>query len=70
LQRNVLRTNLSNKIAVSIDDSIDPGPESLAGLRHGVPGEEPHYLHDVMDQVSGFFGGFSVTLNSETPSAK
>jgi hypothetical protein len=69
-QRNVLRTNLCNEIAVSSDNSIDPGPESLAGLRHGVPGEEPHYLHDVMDQVSGFFGGFALTLNSETPPAK
>jgi hypothetical protein len=69
-QRNVLRINLFNEIAVSSDDSFDRGPEPLAGLRHGVPGEEPHYLPDVMDQVSGFFGGFSLTLNSETPLAK
>jgi hypothetical protein len=69
-QRNILSINLFNEIAVGSDDSIDPGPESLAGLRHGVPGEEPHYLPDVMDQVSGFFGGFAFILNSETLPAK
>jgi hypothetical protein len=70
LAGNVLRINLFNEIAISSGDSIDPGPEPLAGLRHGVPGEEPHFLPDVMDQVSGFFGGYALTLNSRTPPAK
>ncbi len=46
------------------------GPEPLVGLRHGVPGGKPHYLPDEKDQVSGFFGGLALTLNSETPPAK
>jgi hypothetical protein len=58
------------RVAAINPDSIDPGPEPLAGFRHGVPGEEPHYLPDVVDQVSGFLGGFALTLNSETPHAK
>jgi hypothetical protein len=69
-QRNVLRINLFNEIAVSDEASIALGPEPLVGLRHGAPGEEPHYLPDEMDQVAGFFGGFALTLNSETPPAK
>ncbi len=58
------------KLILSSDDSLDPGPEPLAGPLHGVPGEEPHYLPDLRDQVSGFVGGFALTLNSETPLAK
>jgi hypothetical protein len=65
-QRNILRINLFNEIAVSSDDCINSGPEPLAGLRHG----GTHYLPDVMGQVSGFFGGLALTLNSETPPAK
>jgi hypothetical protein len=70
LAEDVLRINLFIEIAVSSDDSIEHGPETLSSLRHGGPGEEPHYLPDVRDQVSGFFGGFALTLNSETPPAK
>jgi hypothetical protein len=41
-------------MAVSGDDSLDPGPELLAGLRHGVPVKGAHqYLH-VLDQVLDF----------------
>jgi hypothetical protein len=65
-----LRINLFNEIAVSSNDNIDLGPEPLVGLRHGVPDEEPHYLPDEMDQVSGFFGGFALTLNLKMPFAK
>ena len=46
--------NLFNEIAVIGDDSLDPGPESLAGLPHGVPVEGPHHLLDLLDQVLGF----------------
>ena len=65
-----MRINLYNKIAVSSEDSLDPAPEADAGLRQGVPGEGPHYLPDLGDQVSGFVGGFALTQNSETPPAK
>jgi hypothetical protein len=53
-KRTVLRINLFIEIAVSSDDSIEHGPETLASLRHGVPGEEPHYLPDVRDQALVF----------------
>jgi hypothetical protein len=46
--------NLFNKIAVSGDNGLDPGPESLAGLRHGVPVEGPHHLLDLQDRVRSF----------------
>ncbi len=46
--------NLFNEIAVSGDNGLDPKPESLAGLRHGVPVEGPHHLLDLQDRVLGF----------------
>ncbi len=46
--------NLFNEIAVNDDNSLDLGPESPAGLRHGVPVEGPHHLLDLQDQVLGF----------------
>ncbi len=55
--------------SAATDDSLDPGPEPLGGLLHGVPGEEPHYLPCLRDQVPGFVGGLALTLNSETPPA-
>ncbi len=48
-QRNILRINSYNKTAISGDDSLDLGPEPLAGLRHGVPGEGPHHLPYLRD---------------------
>ncbi len=53
-QRNILRIGLFNKNAASSDDSLDLGPEPLAVLRHGVPGEEHHHPLDLWDQVLGF----------------
>jgi hypothetical protein len=32
------------KTAVSSNGSLDPGPQGLAGLPHGVPVEGPHHL--------------------------
>ncbi len=52
-QINILRINSYNKTAFSSDDSLDPGPEPPAGLRHGVPGEGPHHLPDLWDQDLG-----------------
>ncbi len=52
-QRNILRINSYNKTAFSSDNSLDPGPEPPAGLRHGVPGKGPHHLPDLRDQGLG-----------------
>jgi hypothetical protein len=63
-----MRINLFN--VVTSDDSLDPEPEPLRGLLHGVSGEEPHYLPCLRDQVSGFVGGLALTLDLQTPPAK
>ncbi len=49
-----MRTELLNEMAVSSDDSLRTGPEPSEGLRHGVPVEGPHHLHDLWDQVRSF----------------
>ncbi len=49
LQRNIQRIHSFNKTASSIDDILNPGPEPLPDLRHGVPGEGPHHLLDLRD---------------------
>ncbi len=54
LQRYIPRIILFIKTAVSINDSLDPGPQALAGLRHGILVEEPHYLLYLLDQILGF----------------
>jgi hypothetical protein len=33
-----------NTTAVSSNDWLDPGPQTIAGLCHGVPVEGPHHL--------------------------
>ncbi len=45
---------LSNKTAVSSEDSLDGGPEAPAGLCQGVPGKGPHQLLHLLDQITGF----------------
>ncbi len=42
------------KTAVSINNSLDPGPQAHAGLHHGVSVEEPQHLHRLLDQILGF----------------
>ncbi len=54
-------------MAVSGDDSLNPRPEPLAGLRHGVPVKGPHLPFHLLDQVLDFLWGFSLACNSETP---
>jgi hypothetical protein len=44
LQMYMLRIILFVKTAVSSNDCLDPGPQAIAGLRHGVPVEGPHHL--------------------------
>ncbi len=41
-------------MAVSGDDSLNPRPEPLAGLRHGVPVKGPHLPLHLLDQVLDF----------------
>jgi hypothetical protein len=48
----ILRINLFNRIAVSCKDSLDPGPKARAG--QDVPGEGPHHLLDLPDQILQF----------------
>jgi hypothetical protein len=52
-----------NEIAVSGDNSLDPGRVPLESLRHGVPVEGPHHLLDLQDQVLGFV--VRLCLNSD-----
>ncbi len=54
LQKYILRIILFLKTAVSINDSLDPGPQAIAGLRHGIPVEGPHHLLYLLDQILGF----------------
>jgi hypothetical protein len=50
----ISRNILFIKTAVSINNSLDPGPQALAGLRHGVPVEGPQHLLHLLDQILGF----------------
>ena len=54
LQIYILIINLSNKTAVSSEDSLDRGPEAPAGLCQGVPGKGPHQLLHLLDQILEF----------------
>ena len=67
---NRLRIHIFNEIAVSGDESLNPGRVAVACLRHGVPVEGPHHLFDLQDQVLGFVVMFALTYNSETPNTK
>jgi len=54
LLRYILRIILFIKIAVSFNNSLDPGPQALEGLHHGVPVEGPQHLLHLLDQILGF----------------
>ena len=54
LQRYISRIILYIKTAVSINNSLDLGPQALAGLHHGVPVEEPQHLLHLLDQILDF----------------
>ncbi len=51
---NRLRIHIFNKIAVSGDESLNPGREAVVCLSHGVPVKGPRHLLDLQDQVLGF----------------
>jgi hypothetical protein len=54
LHRYISRIILFFQTAVSIINNLDPGPQALAGLHHGVPVEGPQHLHHLLDQILGF----------------
>jgi hypothetical protein len=54
LQRYISRIILFIKTAVSTNNSLDPGPQALAGLHHGVPVEEPQHLLHLLDEILDF----------------
>jgi hypothetical protein len=54
LRRYLSRIILFIKTAVSFNNSLDPGPQALEGLLHGVPVEVPQRLLHLLDQILGF----------------
>jgi hypothetical protein len=54
MHRYISRIILFIKTSVSIYNSLDPGPQALAGLRHGVPVEGPQHLLYLLYQILGF----------------
>jgi hypothetical protein len=54
LQRYISRIILFIKTAVSFNNSLDPGPQALEGLHHGVPVEGPQQLLHLLDQILAF----------------
>ena len=54
---------LFEKIAASLHHSLNPRPEPLAGLAHGVPGEVAHHLRDLCHQLGHSVVGGSVHIS-------
>jgi hypothetical protein len=54
LYRYISRIILFVKTAVSINGSLDPGPQAIAGLRLCVPVEGPQHLLHLLDKILGF----------------
>ncbi len=52
----------SETLAVSGNDSLDTGPEPLAGLRHGVPAEGTHHRLHLLDLDLNFFVRLCIDL--------
>jgi len=57
---------LCEKIAASLRHSLNQRAEPLAGLAHGVPGEDAHHLRDLRHQRGrSVVGGFvDITLTN------
>jgi hypothetical protein len=53
---------LFNEMAVIGDDSLDPGPERLAGFRHRGPVKGPHQHRHLTEQVLDFFVKLCIDL--------
>ncbi len=54
LHRYISRIIFFIKTAVSVNNSLDPGPQVHAGLHRGVPVEGPQHLLHLLDQILGF----------------
>ncbi len=65
----MLRIILFIKTAVSSNGCLDPGPQAIAGLRHGVPVEGPHHLLYLLNQILDFVG-FALAHNSDSSHLK
>ena len=61
---------LFNEMAVIGGDSLDPGPERLAGFRHGVPVKGPTSAYILRNRSSFFLWNFALTYDLETPDTK
>jgi hypothetical protein len=49
-------------MAASVTNSLNPRPQSLAGLRHCVPVKGPHHSLHLLDQVPVFFVRLCIDL--------
>jgi hypothetical protein len=58
------------KTAVSINDSLDPGPQAIAGLRHGDPVEGPQHLLHLLDKILSFVARLCNDHTSDSPHTK
>jgi hypothetical protein len=58
---------LFNEMAVIGDDSLDPGPERLAGFCHGVPVKGPHQRLHLTEQVLDFFAKLCIDMTQKRP---
>ncbi len=54
VHRYIKRIILIIETAVIINNSLDPGPQALAGLRHDVPVEGPQHLLHLPDKILVF----------------
>jgi hypothetical protein len=70
LQRYISRIILFIKTAVSINNSLDPGPQALAGLHHGVPVEDPSTSFIFWIRSLILLRDFSMTHTSDLPHTK
>jgi hypothetical protein len=62
LQRDILRIKIFIEMANSDDDSLDHGPETLAGLWQDVPVKGDHQHHHVVGQVLNFVVRLCINL--------
>jgi hypothetical protein len=66
----ILRIILFYKTVVSNNDCLDPAPQAIAGLRHGVPVEGPHHLFYLLDQILILLPDFAMAHTSDSPHSK
>ncbi len=65
-----MRNILFIKTAVRSNNSLDSGPQALAGLCHGVPVEGPHHLLYLLDQILVFVARLCNAHYLDSPHSK